>query len=90
MKPSTKSSELYIIIYVLLLLGAKYLGLDLHSIQAQVQQVAGAYHGTGGADSAQLVALALVWLGARSGLKALDIKKKNNDSPPDSDSTLKK
>ena len=67
MKPSTKSSELYIIIYVLLLLGAKYLGLDLHSIQAQVQQVAGAYHGTGGADSAQLVALALVWLGARSG-----------------------
>ncbi len=81
MKSSVKSSELYIIIYVLLLLGAKYLGLDLNSVQAQVRQVAGAYHG-GGADSAQLLVLALAWLGARSGLKVMDIKKKTNGGEP--------
>ncbi len=83
-KSSHRTSELYIVIYVLLLLGAKYLGLDMHSVQAQVQQVAGAYHGTAGdASSTQLIALALVWLGARSGLKVLDIRTKNKDDATD-------
>lgn len=77
MKPSIRSSELYVIIYVLLLLGARYLGLDLNNIQAQVAHIAGTYHGAG--DGGQLVALALVWLGARSGLKALDLKQKSKN-----------
>ncbi len=74
-KPSPKSSELYIIIYVLLILGAKYLGIDLDNVVTQVQQVAGTYHGTAG-NGNQLLVLALAWLGARSGLKIIDIKKR--------------
>ena len=74
-----KTSELYVIIYVMAVLGARYLGIDFHGIDPStvehanqaVQQVAEAYRqattATGGGTS--MAVLAGLYVGARTLLK---------------------
>ena len=79
MTKSYKTSELYVVAYVLAVLGARYLGIDFHGIDPEtvqhanqaVQQVAEAWHrsAAGGNDNLLLAAVGGLWVAARTALK---------------------
>ncbi len=85
MEKAYRSSELYVVAYVLIVLGARFLGLDFNGIDPEtvqhanqaVQQVADAWRQTqAGADNGMLLAgLGGIWVAARTMLKALDSRR---------------
>jgi len=83
MEKAYRSSELYVVAYVLAVLGARTLGLDFHGLDPEtvrhanhaVQQVADAWRQTqaAGGDSSMLMAvLGGLWVAARTSLKMME------------------
>lgn len=83
MTKSYKTSELYVAVYVLAILGARYLGLDFHGLDPEtvqhanqaVQQVADAYRASAQPDGGLIAAMGGLWVCARTFLKVLEERK---------------
>lgn len=88
------TSDLWIVVYVLLMLGAKYLGIDLGhdpiaaavntmdpaAVNAAVNKIAHAYQSGGSTGGQGMTVLAVIWVAARTLIKAKNKGVAKNDA----------